>query len=93
VTLVPNIKSAIKRVKIIQERTLRNAAARSTLRTSIRKYNEALAGGNAAEAKIALVNAIKNLDKAAGKGIIHKNAAARRKSRLTRKFNKLAKAE
>ncbi|MHB8171728.1 MAG: 30S ribosomal protein S20 [Thermincolia bacterium] len=90
---MPNIKSAIKRVKVIHERTLRNAAARSALRTSIRKFNETLAGGKVDEAKFALVNAIEKLDKAAGKGILHKNAAARKKSRLTKKLNQLAKTQ
>ncbi len=90
---MPNIKSAIKRVKIIRERTLRNAAARSALRTSIRRFNETVSGGKLDEAKVALVNAIAKLDKAAGKGILHKNAAARKKSRLTKRLNQLAKAQ
>jgi small subunit ribosomal protein S20 len=87
---VPNIKSAIKRVKIIQTRTLRNAAAKSALRTAIKKFEQAIASNNMENAKALLQNATRSLDKAVTKGIIHKNAAARKKSRLTKKFNKLS---
>lgn len=86
---MPNIKSAIKRVKITKTRTLRNAAAKSALRTAIRKFEAALANNDLDNAKELLRKATRSLDKAVTKGIIHKNAAARKKSRLTKKFNKL----
>ncbi|MDD2420648.1 MAG: 30S ribosomal protein S20 [Heliobacteriaceae bacterium] len=84
---MPNIKSSMKRVKIIRERTLRNASARSALRTAVKCFETALAAADVEKMKTALVNAIQALDKAAGKGLIHKNMAARKKSRLTKKFN------
>lgn len=86
---MPNIKSAIKRVKITRTRTLRNAAAKSALRTAIKKFELAVANNELDNAKDLLQNAARTLDKAVTKGIIHKNAAARKKSRLTKKFNKL----
>ncbi|HWJ03274.1 MAG TPA: 30S ribosomal protein S20, partial [Verrucomicrobiae bacterium] len=82
---MPNIKSAIKRVQLSKQRTLRNASLKSALRTSLKRFEEALAT-DAANAKPALTKAVRSLDKAVTKGIIHKNAAARKKSRLTRKL-------
>ncbi|MCW2278121.1 30S ribosomal protein S20 [Heliophilum fasciatum] len=87
---MPNIKSAIKRVKITQERTLRNASARSALRTTIKRFEEAVASANLDNARLALAKAVRALDKAAAKGLVHKNMASRKKSRLTRKLNKAA---
>jgi small subunit ribosomal protein S20 len=84
---MPNIKSAVKRVKTISKRTIRNAAAKSALRTSIKKFEAALAAGDA-NASALLKQACRSLDKAVTKGLIHKNTAARKKSRLTKKFNK-----
>lgn len=84
---MPNIKSAIKRVKTIQTRTLRNAAAKSALRTAVKKFETAVASGDANAATL-LKTATRTLDKAVTKGLIHKNTAARKKSRLTKKFNK-----
>lgn len=85
---MPNIKSAAKRVRITAKRTIRNAATKSALRTSIRRFEEALASANADNAKLALRKALRALDKAVTKGVIHKNTAARKKSRLTKRFNK-----
>lgn len=87
---MPNVKSAAKRVKITQKRTLRNARLKSSLRTTIRRFNEAISGATSEEAKGALHKALVAIDKAVTKGILHKNAAARKKSRLTRRFNKAA---
>ncbi|MFD2172148.1 30S ribosomal protein S20 [Tumebacillus lipolyticus] len=84
---MPNIKSAIKRVKTTNTRTLRNAAAKSALRTSIKKFEVALASNDANTAAF-LKQALRSLDKAVTKGLVHKNTAARKKSRLTKKFNK-----
>lgn len=86
---MPNIKSAAKRVEITRKRTLRNTRIKSALKTSIRRFEEAAKAANLEEAGLKLRNAIKSIDKAVTKGIIHKNTAARKKSRLTKKFNKL----
>jgi len=82
---MPNIKSAIKRAKLNKIRNARNVAARSALKTSIRRFEEALVNDpvNAAEA---FKKACRALDKAASKGLIHKNKAARKKSRLAKKY-------
>ncbi|WP_019536079.1 30S ribosomal protein S20 [Paenibacillus ginsengihumi] len=86
---MPNIKSAIKRVKTSEKRRLRNASQKSALRTAVKAFETAAAGTDLEKAKAALVAASKKLDKAASKGLIHKNAAARKKSRLAKKLNKL----
>ncbi|KMY50864.1 30S ribosomal protein S20 [Peribacillus loiseleuriae] len=86
---MPNIKSAIKRVKTNDSKRVQNATVKSTMRTTIKNAEAALAGDNAATAKEALLIAAKKLDKAASKGLIHKNAAARKKSRLTKRLNAL----
>lgn len=83
---MPNIKSAEKRVQLEKQRTLKNASAKSALRTTLKRFEQALTT-DPANAKPVLDKAIRSLDKAAGKGLIHKNAAARKKSCLTRKFN------
>ncbi|MBO1263810.1 MAG: 30S ribosomal protein S20 [Clostridia bacterium] len=85
-----NIKSAKKRIKVTQTKTLRNKMVKSALKTSIKKYETAIEAGNVDEAKVLLGSAIKSIDMAASKGIIHKNVASRKKSRLTLKLNKLA---
>ncbi len=85
---MPNIKSAVKRVQLTKQRTLKNASQRSSLRTAIRRFEEALAT-DPASAKTSLGKAVRSLDKAVARGIIHKNAAARKKSRLSRKLNKV----
>lgn len=82
-----NIKSAKKRAQLTIVNTLRNAPIKSGMKTSIRKFKEADSKESAAEA---LKNAIVTIDKAVTKGILHKNAAARKKSRLTKAFNKMA---
>ncbi|NBI29492.1 30S ribosomal protein S20 [Chengkuizengella marina] len=86
---MPNIKSAIKRVKTSEKRRLINASRKSALRTAIKTVDTAIDDQNAESAKAALNDAIKKLDKAASKGLIHKNAASRKKSRLTKKVNAL----
>ncbi|MBR6044475.1 MAG: 30S ribosomal protein S20 [Ruminococcus sp.] len=83
---MPNIKSAKKRVKVIETKTLRNKAIKSELKTTLKKANTAVAEGadNKAEAVKA---AIKKVDMACSKGIIHKNKAARKKSQLAKSLN------
>ncbi len=83
---MPNIKSAKKRVKVIAVKTARNKATRSALRTSVKKANIAISDASANK-EVAVREAIKSIDKAAAKGIIHKNTAARNKSALVRKLN------
>ena len=85
---MPNIKSAAKRVETIHKRTIRNAGLKSALRTSIRRFEEAMATANQDDAKAKLGRALVTIDKAVTKGILHKNTAARKKSRLTLRFNK-----
>jgi small subunit ribosomal protein S20 len=87
---MPNIKSAIKRVKVSEKRRLRNASQKSNLRTAIKGFETAAASSNVETATAALVIASKKLDKAATKGLIHKNAAARKKSRLAKRLNALS---
>lgn len=87
---MPNIKSAIKRVKTIEKRRALNASQKSALRTAVKSADQALAGTDASAAESALRLASKKLDKAVTKGLIHKNAAARKKSRLAKRLNALA---
>ena len=90
VKIVPNIKSAKKRVKVIETKTLQNKMHRSALKTEMKKYDAALASGDMAAAQAAYREAVKKVDQAAAYGIIHKNAAARKKSQFTKKLNALA---
>lgn len=87
--MLPNIKSAKKRVLIISTKTQRNKARNSALKTAV---NKALVDINSSspDAKGSLISAIKNIDMAVSKGILHKNTAARKKSRLMRKFNSIS---
>ncbi|WP_170007731.1 30S ribosomal protein S20 [Bacillus fonticola] len=86
---MPNIKSAIKRVKTNDTRYARNAAQKSAMRTAVKKVEAAVANSNAQAAQDSLKVAAKHLDKAVNKGILHKNAANRHKSRLTKQVNGL----
>jgi small subunit ribosomal protein S20 len=87
---MPNIKSAIKRVDVTQKRTIRNARIKSALRTTIKRFEEAMKASNQEEAGLKLRNVVVAIDKAVTKGILHKNAASRKKSRLTKRYNKMA---
>ncbi len=87
---MPIIKSAKKRVKIAAKRTLRNREWKTKLKTAIKEFEKIVDEGNASAAQDKLSQAIKVIDKAAGKGIIHKNNAARKKSRLTKLYNQIA---
>ncbi|MBC3516819.1 30S ribosomal protein S20 [Neobittarella massiliensis] len=83
---MPNIKSAKKRVKVTQAKTLQNKMVKSALKTVIKSAEIALEQNT--ENKAELVNtAIKKIDMAVTKGILHKNCAARKKSSLARKLN------
>jgi len=86
-----NIKSAIKRNKQNEKRRLKNRIFRGNARTSVKKARLALDGSDAATALQATMEAVSALDKAAEKGVLHKNNAARRKSRLMRRMAALEK--
>jgi small subunit ribosomal protein S20 len=88
---VANIKSQIKRNRQNEKRRVRNKAARSELKTRVKRAVVAVETG-AEDATVAVKLAAKRLDKAAAKGIIHKNAAARRKSRLQKRINAASSA-
>ncbi len=85
---MPNIKSAKKRVKIIEKKTLRNNMIKSGYKSAVRKFEEAVEAGKIEEAKTLLVEASKKIDQACTKGVIVKNTAARKKSRLAKMLNK-----
>ena len=83
---MPNIKSAKKRVKVIKVKTLRNKMHKSALKTQLKKADAAiLASSDNKQEEVRL--AIKRIDKAVAKGILHKNTAARKKSALVRRAN------
>lgn len=81
-----NIKSAVKRVEITKKNTLRNAPIKTNMKTSIRKFNEAETIENGV---IAYKQAQESLDRAVAKGVLHKNAAARKKSSMAKKLNQM----
>jgi small subunit ribosomal protein S20 len=85
---MPNHKSADKRVRQNERRREINRANRARVRTSIKKLRSSLTGGNARDIKATLPQTISELDKAVQKGVLHANAAARQKSRLTVRANK-----
>lgn len=88
---MPNIKSAIKRVKVTEKKNLRNRMVKSAMKTQLKKFEAAVAA-NEADAKV-LSTTQGAVDKAMAKGVIHKNAANRKKARLAKKLAKAAKAE
>ena len=87
---MPNIKSAKKRVLVNKAKALQNKSARSALKTDIKKFEAAVAEGNRSEAEGAYKVAVKAVDQAATRGLLHRNNAARKKSSMTLKLNKLA---
>jgi len=87
---VANIKSAKKRILVAKKREERNKAAKSKVKTLVKKVEAAAKAGNKEEAAKALIVATSAIDKAASKGIYHKNTAARKVSRLNLLVNKIA---
>ena len=85
-----NIKSQIKRNRQNEKRRLRNKSVKSSLKTAIRKFNEAVQTGDQTAAEALLRDASRKLDKAASKGVIHKNQAANRKSAIAKRHESLA---
>ena len=84
---MPNIKSAKKRVKIIEKKTLRNSMIKSEYKSAIKSFEQAIEAGKIEEAKTLLSEATKKIDQACTKGVIVKNTAARKKSILAKKLN------
>jgi len=89
---VANIKSQIKRIKQNEKAHQRNKAVKSELRTHVRKFREAIDSGDVEQATAALRVATRKLDKAASKGVIHKNQAANRKSAIAKRLAELQAA-
>lgn len=84
---MPNIKSAKKRVKVIEKKTLRNNMIKSGYKSAVKKFEEAVNAGNMEEAKTLFSEATKKIDQACSKGVLVKNTAARKKSSLSKKLN------
>ncbi len=84
---MPNIKSAIKRVSVIEKKTLRNNMIKSGYKSAVKKFEQAVEAGNKEEATKLLASATKKVDQACTKGVIVKNTAARKKSNMAKKLN------
>jgi len=85
-----NIKSALKRIKVTKFKTRRNKIIVSSLKTSIRRFEDSVKAGNMNEAKELYQKVASLIDKAVAKGTLHKNTAARKKSRLSKKIKAIA---
>ena len=90
---MPNIKSAIKRVKVTEKKNLRNRINRSIFRTSMKKFNAVIESGDVAAAEKLLPITSGAIDRACVKGVMHKNAANRRKSRIAVRVQALKSAQ
>lgn len=88
---MPQIKSSIRSVKTDAERRSSNFAVKSSVKTAVRKTTESVTTGKVEEAQTLLAKAASTIDKAVSKGVLHKNAAARKKSRLAKKINNASK--
>ena len=84
---MPNIKSAIKRVNVIEKKTARNNMIKSGYKSAVKKFEQAVEAGNVEEDKTLLAEAKKKIDQACTKGVIVKNTASRKKSNLAKKLN------
>lgn len=82
-----NIKSALKRVKVSREQNLRNRMISSAVKTAIKKFDKALESKDEAAIEEAYTAAVRKVDKAVTKGVIHKNAANRKKAQLAKKHD------
>lgn len=87
---MPNIKSAKKRVKVIEKKTLINLSHKTALKTAIKKFEKAAQSGDKENVQALFNDAVKKLDKAVSQGILHKNNAARKKSQLALKLAKIS---
>ncbi len=86
---MPNIKSAKKRVLVIEKKTMENRIIMSSVKTAIKKYNAAINAGDVAAAEALLPTTFGIVDSAAAKGVIHKNNAANKKSAMAKKLSAL----
>jgi small subunit ribosomal protein S20 len=86
---VANIKSQLKRIKTNEKARLRNKSVKSSLKTAVRRFRELAESGDRDGALVAMKDASRQLDKAASKGIIHRNQAANRKSAMAHRVNSL----
>ena len=86
---MPNIKSAIKRVSVIEKKTLQNNMIKSEYKTAVRKFEAAVTEGNKEEAEKLLKVATQKIDTACSKGVIKANTASRKKSNIAKKLNTL----
>ena len=84
---MPNIKSSAKRDQLAKARNAKNKAEKSALKTAVKKFDAAVVAGNKDEAVSTYQVAVKAVDKAAGKNLIHKNNAANKKSKMAHKLN------
>ena len=84
---MPNIKSAVKRVSVIEKKTLQNNMIKSAYKTAIKAFDAAVEAGDKAKAEEALKFAVKKVDQACTKGVIKANTASRKKSNLAKKLN------
>ncbi|MGI6180534.1 MAG: 30S ribosomal protein S20 [Agathobaculum sp.] len=87
---MPNIKSAKKRVLVNATKAMNNQMAKSELKTTLKKFDAAVVGGDKAKAAEAYTTAVKAVDQAAAKHLLHKNNAANKKSKMTIKLNGMA---
>lgn len=87
---MPNIKSAKKRVELSKVAYEKNKADKSEMKTAMKKFDAAVSGGDKTAAQAAYKLAVKKVDQAVIKGLLHKNNAARKKSSMTLKLNTLA---
>lgn len=85
-----NSASAKKRIRVSETKTLRNTMIKSALKTTLKKFEAAVAAGNKEEATVNYKTVVKALDMAATKGVLHKNKASRKKSRLAAKLHAMA---
>ena len=86
---MPNIKSAIKRVSVIEKKTLQNNMIKSAYKTAIKTFEAAVEAGDKAKAEETFKVAVKKVDQACTKGVIKANTASRKKSSLSKKLNTL----
>ena len=86
---MPNIKSAKKRVKVIEKKTLINQMHKTALKTAVKKFEVAVEKKDTANVKVLFNEAVKKLDQGVSQGILHKNTAARKKSQLALKLAKM----
>ena len=86
---MPNIKSAIKRTRIIEKKTMQNNMIKSAYKTAVKKFEQAVIAGNKEEATKLFSAATKKVDQACTKGVIVKNTAARKKSNMAKKLNSM----